>query len=123
MTKAIIWDMDGVIVDSAQDHLKSWQEVFGKSDITFSQQDFRSTFGQRNDTIVSGVLGEKASPEDIARIGREKEAAFRRRISKQVKPLPGVIKLIDRLKESGFKQAVASSAPIRSSMLPSPRAS
>ncbi|MEE8582877.1 MAG: HAD family phosphatase, partial [Dehalococcoidales bacterium] len=109
--RAVIWDMDGVMVDSAPYHFKAWQAAFKKRGIDYTEEDFRHGFGQRNDTIISAILGEKASPEAIEAIAGEKEAGFRRRIGRRVEPLPGVAALVRSLTEKGYKMAVASSAP------------
>ncbi|HEY92225.1 MAG TPA: HAD family phosphatase [Dehalococcoidia bacterium] len=111
MSKAVIWDMDGVIADTAPYHFKAWQEVFRKREVNFNEEDFRRNFGQRNDTIISNVLGEGLSPSEIDAIAGEKEIDFRQRVSQHIKPLPGAIKLIKSLGKHGFKIALASSAP------------
>lgn len=109
--RAVIWDMDGIIIDSAPYHLKAWQEVFSKRGLNFTGDDFRSSFGMRNDTIIGGFLGEGASDEEIAAIGREKEASFRLKIRQNPRPLPGVVALMAALAERDLKMAIASSAP------------
>lgn len=109
--RAVIWDMDGIIIDSAPYHLKAWQEVFSKRGLNFTGDDFRSSFGMRNDTIIGGFLGEGASDEEIAAIGREKEASFRLKIRQNPRPLPGVVALMATLAERDLKMAIASSAP------------
>ena len=116
-TKAVIWDMDGVIADTAPYHLKAWQEVLRKRGINFTEEDFRHCFGQRNDTIIRSALGKEVSQEEIDTIAKEKEAGFRQRIRQNLKPLPGAIKLIKSLAEGGFKLALASSAPIENIQL------
>jgi beta-phosphoglucomutase family hydrolase len=110
--KAIIWDMDGVIVDTAPYHLKAWQEVFQKRGVAFTKEDFRRNFGQRNDTIILNTLGELTLQSEIDAIGREKERKFRNAVRQNIKPLPGAIELIKSLAPHGFKLALASSAPI-----------
>ena len=112
MSKAVIWDMDGVIADTAPYHFKAWQEVFQKRGMNFTEEDFRRNFGQRNDTIIRNVLGEGLSPSQIDTIAGEKEENFRQRVRQHIKPLPGAIKLLKSLREHGFKMALASSAPI-----------
>lgn len=109
--RAVIWDMDGIIIDSAPYHLKAWQEVFAKRGLNFTDDDFHSSFGMRNDTIIGGFLGEGASDEEIAAIGQEKEASFRLKIRQNPRPLPGVVTLMAALAERGLKMAIASSAP------------
>ena len=111
-TKAVIWDMDGVIADTAPYHLKAWQGVFQKKGVKFTAEDFRRHFGQRNDTIIRATLGEDISPSEIDVIASEKEKNYRRRVRHNIKSLPGAIKLIKSLKELGFGVALASSSPI-----------
>ena len=115
--KAVIWDMDGVIADTAPYHLKAWQQVFKKRGVDFTEDDFRRNFGQRNDTIIRNVLGEGLSPSEIDTIAGEKEKSFRHRVRQHIKPLPGAIELIKSLKEHGFGIALASSAPMENIQL------
>jgi len=110
-SKAVIWDMDGVIAYTAPYHLKAWQGVFQKRDVDFTEEDFRRHFGQRNDTIVKSVLGEGLSKEEVDAVADEKEKSFRHTIGQDINPLPGVIELMTSLIRQGFKMALASSAP------------
>ncbi len=110
-TKAVIWDMDGVIADTAPYHLSAWQKVFQKRGVNFTREDFRRIFGQRNDAIIRNTLGEELSQTEINDIANEKEKTFRKLVRQHIKPLPGAIELIKLLKEHGFKIALASSAP------------
>ena len=116
-TRAVIWDMDGVIADTALYHLKAWQEVFQKREAKFTDEDFRRHFGQRNDTIIRTTLGEGISPSEIEAIASEKEANYRQRVRRNIRPLPGAVKLIRSLKEHGFGVALATSAPIENIQL------
>jgi len=115
--KAVIWDMDGVIADTAPYHLKAWQEVFRKRGVKFTEEDFRRYFGQRNDTIIRTTLGEGISQSEIDVIASEKEENYRQRVRQNIRPLPGAIKLIKSLKEHGFSMALASSAPVENIQL------
>ncbi len=110
--RAVIWDMDGVIADTAPYHLKAWQKVFQKSGVNFTEDDFRHNFGQRNDTIIKNILGEQVSQSEMETIAREKEKTFRKVVGQNITPLPGAIKLMKSLGEHGFKMAIASSAPM-----------
>ncbi len=111
-TKAVIWDMDGVIADTAPYHLKAWQQVFQKKGVSFTENDFRHNFGQRNDTIIKNVLGKSVSQGEIDAIAGEKERNFRQSVRQHLTPLPGAVELIKSLKKHGFSIALASSAPI-----------
>ena len=116
-TRAVIWDMDGVIADTAPYHLKAWQEVFRKRGVKFTEEDFRRQFGQRNDTIIRTTLGEGVSQSEVDVIASEKEANYRHRVRQNIRPLPGAVKLIKSLKEHGFSVALASSAPVENIQL------
>ena len=115
--EAAIWDMDGVIADTAPYHFKAWREVFQKRGVNFTEEGFKRNFGQRNDTIVRNTLGVSISPSEVDVVASEKEENFRRRIGQNVKPLPGAVELIRLLKERGVKIAIASSAPIENIQL------
>lgn len=111
--KAVIWDMDGVIADTGQYHFRSWQGVFGKRGVAFTEELFQQHFGQRNDNIIKKTLGEDVLPREIDVIAEEKETGFRRRIAQtqNLKPFPGVLALMSSLQEHQFKVALASSGP------------
>jgi beta-phosphoglucomutase family hydrolase len=117
LEKAIIWDMDGVIADTAPYHFKAWQQVFQKRGVKFTEADFKHNFGQRNDTIIRDIQGQGTSQSEIDAISQEKENSFRNMVRQRIKPLPGVINLIKLLAEHGFKMALASSAPIENIQL------
>ena len=115
--RAVIWDMDGVIVDTAPYHLNAWQEILQKRGIKFTEEEFRHSFGQRNDNIIRNALGEHISQGEMEAIAAEKEETFRRLVMRNIKSFPGVVKLIRSLREHGFKMALASSAPIENILL------
>jgi beta-phosphoglucomutase family hydrolase len=110
--QAVLWDMDGVIVDTGPYHLMGWHEVFGRRGLKYSDDDFRRNFGKRNDDIVRIVAGGSISAEEANLIATEKEVVFRQKAAGNLKPFPGALELINSLKERGIKIALASSAPI-----------
>jgi beta-phosphoglucomutase family hydrolase len=107
--EAVLWDMDGVIADTADFHYNAWREVLKEHGVAFSKADFMQLFGQRHDTIIKFGLG-KLSPEDVAKISEKKQAIYRRDIAKNIMPLPGAIALIKSLNQHCIKTAIASSA-------------
>jgi beta-phosphoglucomutase family hydrolase len=108
---AVIWDMDGVMADTAAYHFAAWKESFDRRGIDFTEEDFRHSFGQRNDTIIHDIVSNMPDAE-MEELSLEKEADYRRRIAGDIKPLPGVSGLLEALTRSGFRQAIASSAPL-----------
>ncbi len=109
---AVIWDMDGVLADTAPHHFLAWQETFARRGISFTEEDFMRGFGTRNDAIIRNILGEKTTDAEIATVAQEKEATFRRIIGQDIKPLPGALELIRALYDRGISMAIASSTVI-----------
>jgi beta-phosphoglucomutase family hydrolase len=110
--EAVLWDLDGVIADTAECHYQAWRGVFGKRGVEFSREDFMRFFGRRHDTIIKFALGKDLPPQEFEAIAAEKQADYRRRVSMNMKALPGAVELLKTLREHGIKSAIASSAPI-----------
>jgi beta-phosphoglucomutase len=109
--KAVIWDLDGVILDSAEAHLKSWYRLAEDLNIPYSDEQFWATFGWRNDAIIPTLVG-PISPERVKELADRKEVYFREFIRETAAPLPGAIELLSALRSAGYRQALASSTPI-----------
>jgi len=110
--RAVLWDMDGTLVDSRAHHWRSWQEALAAAGATVTEQQFLATFGQRNDRILREWLGAGATPARIREVGHAKEVAYRRIVlAEGLAPLPGVADWARRLEADGWRQAIASSAP------------
>jgi beta-phosphoglucomutase len=74
-------------------------------------EDFQHTFGWRNEEILRELLGTATPDQRVAQLGERKEELYRAAVRGRVKPLPGAVRLLRELREVGFRQAVASSAP------------
>lgn len=110
--RAVLWDMDGTLIDSEDLHWASWRETMANQGIAITREQFLSTFGQRNDSILPQWLGAAATPERIERIANAKEESYRNLVRKNgISPLPGVTGWLQRLHERGWLQAIASAAP------------
>jgi beta-phosphoglucomutase len=80
--------------------------------VDLTEADFRATFGQRNNEILSGWLGSQAGPERIREVGDEKEERYRALVRQEgIAPLPGAEQWVRALRARGWRQAIASSAP------------
>jgi beta-phosphoglucomutase len=108
---AVIWDVDGTLVDTAELHFAAWAKLAAEMGRPFSRSDFAATFGRRNPEIIHILFGQKYSDAEIARIGETKENYYRAAAEKGVQLLPGVRELLDGLHARGVRQAVGSSAP------------
>ena len=107
----MLWDMDGVLVDTGDFHFQSWKETFDELDIPFDKEDFRKTFGMNNAGILEWVFGRKPDLEEVSRISDKKESLFRELVKGSAKPLPGVLTWLKQFQNWSIKQAITSSAP------------
>jgi beta-phosphoglucomutase len=108
--RAVLWDLDGVLVDSAPFHFQAWRELLASLGRELGEADFRRTFGLRNDAILGDLLGDLPAAE-VERLAARKEALFRRAALGNIVPLPGALALLRLLRERGFKLALVSSTP------------
>jgi len=112
MLKAVLWDMDGTLVDSERLHWLAWKEVMDAEGVAIAYQQFRDTFGQRNDTIIPLFLGSDAAAGTVARISDAKEAAYRRLVRESgIAAIDGAVEWVKRLHAARWCQAIASAAP------------
>jgi len=110
--RAVLWDMDGTLIDSEEFHWISWRDTMANEGIPITREQFLSSFGQRNDSIIPRWLGAASTPERIERISTAKEELYRDLIRTHgMEPLPGVAVWVHRLHDEGWLQAIASAAP------------
>jgi beta-phosphoglucomutase len=107
----VIFDLDGVLVDTGWAHKQSWYDLAEKEDFDMSDEFFSSTFGMRNDQIIPMLAQKDVSSEDVDRLSDWKEQRYRELIAEKLTLPPGVGELLNDLKQCGFLLAVGSSAP------------
>ncbi len=107
----VLWDLDGVLIDSSRQHLESWMSVLPRFGLTMSMELHKQTFGMNNREILTIMLGEPPEADLLRRISWEKESAFREIIRGTVEPLMGAVELLEQLHSAKVRQAIASSAP------------
>lgn len=109
MLRAVIFDMDGVIIDSHPTHREAWRtflQTVGKP-VSDAELDFVLD-GRKRGEILRHYLGE-LSEEEVHQYGDQKDEFFRER-SLQIKLIPGVTELLAHLRDAGIVTAVATSA-------------
>jgi len=108
---AVIFDVDGVLTDSYHPHFLSWQRMFGELGQSFTEEQFRGTFGRTNRDIFGELYKGGLTEDQIVSWGDRKEELYREIIAEKFTAIPGAVDLIDALVAAGFKLAVGSSGP------------
>lgn len=113
--KACIFDLDGVLTDTALFHFKAWQRLAGQLDIEFTEEDNEQLKGvsrSRSLDIILAAGGVEKSEEEKAELAKLKNEWFVEDV-KNMGPndvLPGVKSFLDELKSSNIKIGLASSS-------------
>jgi HAD superfamily hydrolase (TIGR01509 family) len=112
MLQAIIFDMDGVIIDSHPVHRQAWQRFLLTLGKQVSETDLDCILeGWRREDILRHFLGD-LSKAQIAEYGNRKDHFFQQ-VGVPVKPVPGLCEFLDHLERLGIRRAVATSASER----------
>jgi len=110
MAAAVLFDVDGTLVDTVDLHARAWQDAFRLFGKEVPFEDVRSQIGKGGDQLMPVFY----SPEELERFGEEMQARrsrlYRERYQPQVRAFPGVRPLFERLKRDGTRIALASSA-------------
>ncbi len=107
----MIFDVDGVLVDSYQAHFASWQLMCRENGLHITREQFAATFGRTSREVIRTLWGEDLADEEVARLDARKEALFRKLCAQHFPAMEGAVALIDRLHAAGFRLALGSSAP------------
>lgn len=107
----VIWDVDGVIIDSADQHRRAWMQMAAEQGFPYDEADFWATFGMRNADIIPRVFAIHEPAERIAALADRKEAIYRELLAAEATALPGARELMQALHAAGYHQALGSSAP------------
>ena len=110
---AILWDLDGTIIDSKECHFYSWKAVFDAYGFPFSREAYEKNFGRNNQTAIRVYLDFEPAQEMVDAISEEKEAIFRENVAEQAQLVPGVQTWLEEARAMGLPQVIASSAPMK----------
>jgi len=109
---AVIFDADGVLVDSFEAHAESWQRLAEECGEGMTPEQFAATFGQASREIIRRFWSPAGLTDDRIRVLDErKEAIYRQIIADRFPTMPGALELIHDLQHSGFLIGVGTSGP------------
>ncbi len=106
----MLFDWDGVIIDSSKQHEESWERLAAEEGKALPPDHFVKGFGKKNEFIIPTILGWAEDPAEVHRLSLRKEALYREIVvEKGLEALPGVHTFLDRLKSAGIPTCVGSS--------------
>ncbi len=107
----VIFDMDGVLVDSYAAHMRSWQLLGDELGRPVSEAEFAGTFGQTSRDIIRTLFGPGRSDEEVRTLDDRKESLYRDLIRDHVPLMPGAAEVLARIHGAGGRLAIGSSGP------------
>lgn len=111
-SKAVIWDLDGTLIDSVAHHWEAWRVVMKAEGFHYTHEQFVADFGRRNDEILRQRWRPDLADEEVHRIALAKEELYREAVRTQgIELLPGVAYWLQNLSAQGWLQALGTSAP------------
>jgi len=110
--KGVIFDWDGVVIDSSAQHEKSWELLAEEIKKPLPADHFKVGFGKKNQEIIPGLLRWSEDPDEIRRLGERKEELYRELVRERgVAVLPGARELLVALKNASIPRSIGSSTP------------
>src|SRR5512136_1453705 len=109
MIEAILFDLDGLMVDSEPHSLASWEAVLAERGVTLEQLTIDSILGLRIDAVARTLIDKYHLPDTVQGLADAKTEYQIAHLAGNVKPMPGLIELLDEVDHRGLKKAIASS--------------
>jgi beta-phosphoglucomutase family hydrolase len=109
---AVIFDLDGVLVDSAEAHHQSWRALAAELGQDVTAEQFASSFGRQNRDIIPLLFGGGDDHARIHRLSHRKETLYRDMVRGRVPAMPGAADLVHGCRRAGLRLAIGSSAPV-----------
>ncbi|MCF7687274.1 MAG: HAD family phosphatase [Cephaloticoccus sp.] len=106
----VIFDWDGVIIDSSRQHEASWERLAEEEKRILPPDHFTVGFGRKNEWIIPHLLKWTTDQAEIHRLSLRKEALYREVVVERgLQALPGVHPFLQRLKSAGVPSCIGSS--------------
>lgn len=110
MIRGVLFDMDGVLVNNTQAHVKAFEIFCERYGVEDWQHKLQTAFGMGNDDIMRLILPEEIIREKgLKALGEEKEAIYREVYAPEIRPVRGLVDLLEELRRRGIPCAVGSS--------------
>ncbi len=109
MIQAILFDLDGLMVDSEPHSLASWEAVLSERGVTLDQLTIDSILGLRIDATARTLIDQYGLPDTVQALSEAKTEYQIMHLNGNVRPMPGLLELLDEIDRRALRKAVASS--------------
>jgi HAD superfamily hydrolase (TIGR01509 family) len=109
MIKAVIFDIDGTLLDSVNLHAHSWAESFARFGIDAEFEDVRRHIGEGADRLMAAFVSRETTQAEKDRIEDFRAKLFAKKYLPKVHPFPKVRALFERLRSDGLQLVLGSS--------------
>lgn len=109
MIKAVLFDIDGTLIDSNDLHVEAWHQIFAESGHEIDRARIHGQIGKGGDNLVPALLPELGKPEQKT-LADGHGRLFKQLFLGRAKPFPGARELLERVHAKGRKVVLASSA-------------
>lgn len=110
MIRGVLFDMDGVLVDSEQYICKAAILMFSELGVTVHPEDFQPFVGMGENNYLGGVAKKYRIPVDIEKVKARTYEIYGKIVKGQLNALPGAHEFTSKCRNMGFKLAMATSA-------------
>jgi HAD superfamily hydrolase (TIGR01549 family) len=110
MVKAVIFDVDGTLVDSVDLHARAWQDAFHEFGLDIELEDIREQIGKGGDQLLPVFLTREEVDRDGPDLERHRGDILKARYLSEIKAFPKVPQLFQRIRADGIKIVLGSSA-------------
>lgn len=109
--KALIFDMDGTLVDNMKFHIQAWSQMFAEIGLEVDSRSIcNKAAGATNEDLLRNKIGLQLSDEEVRRYSRHKEELYREIYASHLKPLPGLLELLAQAQELDIPIALGTAA-------------
>lgn len=111
--EAVIFDLDGTLIDNNAYHIEAWKIFYNKIGKPFSKEEYTKNInGRINRDIFNYVFNTTLSPELIEEYTQEKEAMYRDLYQPHIKPVDGLLDFLEDLEKERMPKAIATSGMV-----------
>ena len=106
---AVIFDLDGVLVDSESLHVEAWKVLFGRHGLDVTADEFAHGVGMADADWLAWLFRQRSWRESVEPWQEAKREVFQDILARNVRPFPGAVGLVRRLSPE-FRLAIASNS-------------